>query len=80
MGCVEYLKRHLPNAEFCLDCDRDALQNFLMALRLSNGTCVIVDSDCYEYYSVREYDYRYCNSTGRVVPQYDWRHRGTSDE
>ena len=38
---IDYLKKHLPNAEFCMDKKRDAFDTFLRALELAEDDAVI---------------------------------------
>ena len=38
---INYLKKHLPNAEFCMDEKRDAFDTFLRSLELAGNDAVI---------------------------------------
>lgn len=39
--CVAYLKKHIPEAEFCFDQNRDAMDTFLRSLEMAGKDAVI---------------------------------------
>jgi hypothetical protein len=46
--CIEYLRTHLPQAEWCFDQKRDAMDTFLRAMEMAgNDPCVHMEEDIF---------------------------------